>query len=72
MSHGRLTDKQVAQAASALSQLANGWVWSSCRPPKSRCKKKIYLPAGQHRVKVGSERDVKVRERRTVTVGSCT
>ena len=73
--HGRLTDKQVAQAASALSQLAKrlGLVIVQTAE-KSRCKeKKIYLPAGQHRVKVGSERkDVKVRERETVTVGSCT
>ncbi len=73
--HGRLSDKQIGQAASALAQLSKrlGLVIIQTAE-KSRCKeKKIYLPPGQHRVKVGSERkDVKVRERETVTVGSCT
>jgi serine/threonine protein kinase/HEAT repeat protein len=72
--HGRLTDKQIAQAATALGQLSKrlGLVIIQTAE-KARCKeKKIYLPPGQHRVKVGSERkDVKVRERETVTVGSC-
>lgn len=72
--HGRLSDKQVAQASSALAQLSKrlGLVIIQTAE-KSKCKeKKIYLPPGQHRVKVGSDRkDVKVRERETVTVGSC-
>ncbi|MBL9004779.1 MAG: HEAT repeat domain-containing protein [Myxococcales bacterium] len=72
--HGRLTDKQLATASSAISQLSKrlGLVIIQTAE-KSRCKeKKIWLPPGQHRIKVGSDRkDVKVRERETVTVGSC-
>ena len=72
--HGRLTDKQISTASSAISQLSKrlGLVIIQSAE-KGRCKeKKIWLPPGQHRIKVGSDRkDVKVRERETVTVGSC-